>query len=145
MSNYAVETDVTSGNIVGVGRRVDFYLTADDAINGFFIEVENSATLAGTVTVDMYHSLDKESATVLASAAVGNTYYDINIGGAATQHLGTLTFDFSSYTRNQVFIKPGVTIGAVTLPDQLLPVFTLRFRSEDLKFKGINATKRGIK
>lgn len=146
MSNYAVETDVTSGDIVGVGRRFDYHLSADDAINGFFVEVSSSVPVPGPILVDIYHDFDRLTDAEMVAAKAGATFYDINDGLPSTQYIGSVEFNFTVYTRNLVLIKPGYILDKVIpLPDVFLPVFGFRLNATDFKLDTVNITKRGLK
>lgn len=131
--------------VPGVGQRIDFNLTTEDAINGFFIEIESAATLAGGINMQVLHSLDKLTDAQVTAAVGGNTYYDLNDGAVGTELIGALSLVFTAQKVNRVFIKPGEIIGGVTFPDQLLPHITLRIDSTAIRITDVKITHRGVK
>jgi hypothetical protein len=127
-------------NIGGVDYPyIEFAVSHEDSVNGFMLEVDVGAVALATTTVEVFNLSGDEN---IATERAGNTHYDVNAAAAAKKFLGNMTFDFTTYTRNKVYMKQGVASGGVTLPVAMLPIVGFLFLSTTLKVSHAKVTRR---
>lgn len=135
-------------NTVRVGKKtaggvdypyVEFAISQEDSVDGFVLEVDVAATAGLATTVEIFNLAGGED---IAAERAGNTHWDVNAGAAKKKFLGNLTFDYTTYTKNKIALKPGTVIGAVTIPAIPQPNMGFLFLDTDLKIVSATVTRR---
>lgn len=155
-STGALPTGLTSGTTYYLIRvsstEFQFATSLANAVAGTEINLTDQGDAGATITITpsgpvvgyLFNSMTRLTDSELDTAITTEQVYDVNAVTAKKYMIAQIGCDFSTYTKNRIFIKTGETFDSFTLPDELLPLLTLRLDDTSLRVTDVKITRRGV-